>query len=323
MGHSKLPETDRDRQRQTETDRDRQRKNQDLPMLNTHEQLDSKTNLSVDLDSKSHLNILGMTAVAKKESESNSFDSLYGTLDEAASNKRKHSSTTSSECNFEISDIDEREIKKEDSYKQKLSKFRRSEKALKPIPIDNLPNLNNLGEDITSTTTKIQNGDFEDDFPDPDDQKLLDMLEKNRAEKENKEMTSVPESPDPFSDNDDEFMNNLDFSDLAHKSSKKPLFCSSTANNLRHFPAANQEKESRDMFDSDDDEIFNFDEKIQVKPSLESADEIEEPEEVVRRVTEPKKKSVLKKKSLGLQKKTQRKSNKSFLPDLSSDDDFK
>jgi len=298
-------------------------KNQDLPQLNTQKLLDSKMNLSVDLDSKSHLNILGMTAVAKKESESNSFDSLYGTLDEAATNKRKHSSTTSSECNFEISDIDEREIKKEDSYKQKLSKFRRSEKALKPIPIDNLPNLNNLGEDITLTTTKIQNGDFEDDFPDPDDQKLLDMLEKNRADKENKEMTSVPESPDPFSDNDDEFMNNLDFSDLAHKSSKKPLFGSSTANNLRHFPAANQKKESRDIFDSDDDEIFNFDEKIQVKPSLESADEIEEPEEVVRRVTEPKKKSVLKKKSLGLQKKTQRKSNKSLLPDLSSDDDFK
>ena len=178
--------------------------------------------------------------------------------------------------------------------------------------------MNNLGENIT------QNGDFEDDFPDPDDQKLLDMLEKNRAEKENKAITSVPESPDPFSDNDDEFMNNLDLSDLAHhKSSKKPLFGSSTANKLRHFPAANQEKESRDMFDSDDDEIFNFDEKIQVKPSLESADEIEEPEEVVRRVTEPKKKSVLKKKSLGLQKKTQRKSNKSLLPDLSSDDDFK
>ena len=119
-------------------------------------------------------------------------------------------------------------------------------------------------------------------------------------------------------------MNNLNFSDLAEKSSKKPLFVSSTANNLRHFPAANQEKESRDMFDSDDDEIFNFDEKKQIKPSLDSADEIEEPEEVVRKVTEPKKKSVLKKRSLGLQKaQTKRKSNKSLLPELSSDDDFK
>ena len=116
-------------------------------------------------------------------------------------------------------------------------------------------------------------------------------------------------------------MNKLDFSDLGHKSSKKPLFGSSSANNLRHFPAANEEKDSRDMFDSDDDECFNFDEKKQIKPSLSSADEIEEPEEVVRKVAEPKKKSVLKRKSLGLQKR--RKSNKSLLPVLSSDDDFK
>ena len=76
------------------------------------------------------------------------------------------------------------------------------------------------------------------------------------------------------------------------------------------------------MFDSDDDECFNFEEKKQVKPSLSSADEIEEPEEVVRKVTEPKKKSVLKRKSLGLKNK-RKSNNKSLLPVLSSDDDFK
>ena len=66
--------------------------------------------------------------------------------------------------------------------------------------------------------------------------------------------------------------------------------------------------------------MFNFDEK-QMKPSLDSADEIEEPDEVVRKVIQPKKKSVLKKKSLSLNNK--RRLNKSLLPELSSDDDFK
>ena len=297
----------------------------ELPKFNSECHLDSKTNLKFDLDNKSNLNGLGVKTVVKTN-ESKLRENSFDTLDEAISNKRKHSST-SSECNFDMSnDLEEEntpvEIKNEGSVKQRLSKFRRSEKAdpLKATTIDNLPNLNNLGEDINKITSRLKkepsfSGDNIDDVS--DDKDLLNMLEKRRAEKRKEEATYIPESPE-FSD-DDEFMNNLNFSDLEQKSSKKPLFSSTAANNLRHFPE-NKEKESHDMFESDDDEMFNFDEK-QMKPSLDSADEIEEPDEVVRKVIQPKKKSVLRKKSLSLNNK--RRLNKSLLPELSSDDDFK
>ena len=74
------------------------------------------------------------------------------------------------------------------------------------------------------------------------------------------------------------------------------------------------------MFDSDEDEMFLFEEKPQVKPSLSSADEIEEPEEEFqRKIKVPKRKSLFKKNRTSLPKS---KSSK-LLPTGDSDDDFK
>ena len=76
------------------------------------------------------------------------------------------------------------------------------------------------------------------------------------------------------------------------------------------------------MFDSDDDDIFMFDEKKQVKASLSSADEIDEPDEPVRKVKVPQKKSMLKRKG-GLSLKKKARTSKSLLYNSDEDDDFR
>merc|ERR1711868_87921 len=95
----------------------------------------------------------------------------------------------------------------------------------------------------------------------------------------------------------------------------------SRINPVRSFPAVEMKmQESPNMLESDDDEMFLFEEKNQVKPSLSSADEIEEPEEEFeRKIKVPKKKSLFKKNRTSLPKSKPSK----LIPTGDSDDDFK
>jgi len=235
-------------------------------------------------------------------------------------------------------------------------------KPLKESVLDNLPNLTGLGDEVSKdpneNTLTLSRRDVKMEKENSEDLNLHKMLEKRRKKDEkisngNEEMFPesdddelskifdeppkkvVPDTPDKFGDDeDDEFLSNLDFSDLDQKpniSTKKPLFadsiksnaCKIAVNPIRSFPAAaKNEKESCDMFDSEDDEIFMFDEKKQVKASLSSADEIDEPEEPIRKVKVVQKKSMLKRKG-GLSLKKKARISKSMIYNSDDEDDFR
>ena len=339
-----------------------------LPELGSKEYLNTAASLQVELDNRTNLTGLGSLGLgtaavcaAKTESklfDNSSFDSLYGAAEmeeesPISSSKRKHSSTTASECNFDMGDEEvmweekvEENNKKKTSFKKKLHKFRRSENVepLKDSSYDNLPNLKNLCDE-TKNSEKASNNNclsvkenlIESDHDNENAETgLLKMLEKRRTEKQGN-VTSVPDTPekfDDFDDADDELLNNVNLNDFVEKpvtSSKRPLFIppsdsSKVTNPVRSFPGLLKEskEESADMFGSDDEDMFDFEIQQQVKPSLSSADEIEEPEEdLVRKVKSPKKKSAFKKNGGASLKRFKYKTKSLLAQNSDDDDDFK
>ena len=123
-----------------------------LENLKSEKHLDSSTNMQTTLDCKTNLNGSNFGSSIKLEnsnkqikSTSSLFDGLYSNEDgdkEQQTSKRKHSSSTASECNFSIEDdliIDDdllKEPKPMVTTKQKLSKFRRTE-DIKPLKESN------------------------------------------------------------------------------------------------------------------------------------------------------------------------------------------
>ena len=338
-----------------------------LPELGSKDHLNTAANLQVELDNRTNLTglgSLGQGTAAKTESklfDTSPFDSLYGAAEmeeesPISSSKRKHSSTTASECNFDMGDeevmweekVEEKNIKKT-SFKKKLHKFRRSENVepLKDSSYDNLPNLKNLCDE-TKDSEKAANNNclsvkenlIESDYDNENAETgLLKMLEKRRFEKQGN-VTSVPDTPeklDDFDDADDELLNNVNLKDFMEKpvtSSKRPLFIppsdsskvTNNTNPVRSFPGLLKEskEESADMFGSDDEDMFDFEIQQQVKPSLSSADEIEEPEEdLVRKVKSPKKKSAFKKNGGASLKRFKYKAKSLLAQNSDDDDDFK
>ena len=338
-----------------------------LPGLGSKDHLNTAANLQVELDNRTNLTglgSLGLGTAAKTESklfDNSPFDSLYGAAEmeeesPISSSKRKHSSTTASECNFDMGDeevmweekVEEEKIKKT-SFKKKLHKFRRSENVepLKDSSYDNLPNLKNLCDE-TKDSEKAANNNclsvkenlIESDYDNENAETgLLKMLEKRRFEKQGN-VTSVPDTPeklDDFDDADDELLNNVNLKDFMEKpvtSSKRPLFIppsdsskvTNNTNPVRSFPGLLKEskEESADMFGSDDEDMFDFEIQQQVKPSLSSADEIEEPEEdLVRKVKSPKKKSAFKKNGGASLKRFKYKTKSLLAQNSDDDDDFK
>ena len=338
-----------------------------LPELGSKDHLNTAANLQVELDNRTNLTglgSLGLGTAAKTESklfDNSPFDSLYGAAEmeeesPISSSKRKHSSTTASECNFDMGDeevmweekVEEENIKKT-SFKKKLHKFRRSENVepLKDSSYDNLPNLKNLCDE-TKDSEKAANNNclsvkenlIESDYDNENAETgLLKMLEKRRFEKQGN-VTSVPDTPeklDDFDDADDELLNNVNLKDFMEKpvtSSKRPLFIppsdsskvTNNTNPVRSFPGLLKEskEESADMFGSDDEDMFDFEIQQQVKPSLSSADEIEEPEEdLVRKVKSPKKKSAFKKNGGASLKRFKYKAKSLLAQNSDDDDDFK
>ena len=338
-----------------------------LPELVSKDHLNTAANLQVELDNRTNLTglgSLGQGTAAKTESklfDNSPFDSLYGAAEmeeesPISSSKRKHSSTTASECNFDMGDeevmweekVEEKNIKKT-SFKKKLHKFRRSENVepLKDSSYDNLPNLKNLCDE-TKDSEKAANNNclsvkenlIESDYDNENAETgLLKMLEKRRFEKQGN-VTSVPDTPEKFDDfdnADDELLNNVNLNDFMEKpvtSSKRPLFIppsdsskvSNNTNPVRSFPGLLKEskEDSADMFGSDDEDMFDFEIQQQVKPSLSSADEIEEPEEdLVRKVKSPKKKSAFKKNGGASLKRFKYKAKSLLAQNSDDDDDFK
>ena len=338
-----------------------------LPELGSKDHLNTAANLQVELDNRTNLTglgSLGQGTAAKTESklfDNSPFDSLYGAAEmeeesPISSSKRKHSSTTASECNFDMGDeevmweekVEEENIKKT-SFKKKLHKFRRSENVepLKDSSYDNLPNLKNLCDE-TKDSEKAANNNclsvkenlIESDYDNENAETgLLKMLEKRRFEKQGN-VTSVPDTPeklDDFDDADDELLNNVNLKDFMEKpvtSSKRPLFIppsdsskvTNNTNPVRSFPGLLKEskEDSADMFGSDDEDMFDFEIQQQVKPSLSSADEIEEPEEdLVRKVKSPKKKSAFKKNGGASLKRFKYKAKSLLAQNSDDDDDFK
>ena len=338
-----------------------------LPELGSKDHLNTAANLHAELDNRTNLTglgSLGLGTAAKTESklfDNSPFDSLYGAAEmeeesPISSSKRKHSSTTASECNFDMGDeevmweekVEEKNIKKT-SFKKKLHKFRRSENVepLKDSSYDNLPNLKNLCDE-TKDSEKAANNNclsvkenlIESDYDNENAETgLLKMLEKRRFEKQGN-VTSVPDTPeklDDFDDADDELLNNVNLNDFVEKpvtSSKRPLFIppsdsskvTNNTNPVRSFPGLLKEskEESADMFGSDDEDMFDFEIQQQVKPSLSSADEIEEPEEdLVRKVKSPKKKSAFKKNGGASLKRFKYKAKSLLAQNSDDDDDFK
>ena len=338
-----------------------------LPGLGSKDHLNTAANLQVELDNRTNLTglgSLGQGTAAKTESklfDNSPFDSLYGAAEmeeesPISSSKRKHSSTTASECNFDMGDeevmweekVEEKNIKKT-SFKKKLHKFRRSENVepLKDSSYDNLPNLKNLCDE-TKDSEKAANNNclsvkenlIESDYDNENAETgLLKMLEKRRFEKQGN-VTSVPDTPeklDDFDDADDELLNNVNLKDFMEKpvtSSKRPLFIppsdsskvTNNTNPVRSFPGLLKEskEDSADMFGSDDEDMFDFEIQQQVKPSLSSADEIEEPEEdLVRKVKSPKKKSAFKKNGGASLKRFKYKAKSLLAQNSDDDDDFK
>ena len=338
-----------------------------LPGLGSKDHLNTAANLHAELDNRTNLTglgSLGQGTDAKTESklfDNSPFDSLYGAAEmeeesPISSSKRKHSSTTASECNFDMGDeevmweekVEEEKIKKT-SFKKKLHKFRRSENVepLKDSSYDNLPNLKNLCDE-TKDSEKAANNNclsvkenlIESDYDNENAETgLLKMLEKRRFEKQGN-VTSVPDTPeklDDFDDADDELLNNVNLKDFMEKpvtSSKRPLFIppsdsskvTNNTNPVRSFPGLLKEskEDSADMFGSDDEDMFDFEIQQQVKPSLSSADEIEEPEEdLVRKVKSPKKKSAFKKNGGASLKRFKYKAKSLLAQNSDDDDDFK
>ena len=338
-----------------------------LPELGSKDHLNTAANPHAELDNKTNLTglgSLGQGTAAKTESklfDTSPFDSLYGAAEmeeesPISSSKRKHSSTTASECNFDMGDeevmweekVEEEKIKKT-SFKKKLHKFRRSENVepLKDSSYDNLPNLKNLCDE-TKDSEKAANNNclsvkenlIESDYDNENAETgLLKMLEKRRFEKQGN-VTSVPDTPeklDDFDDADDELLNNVNLKDFMEKpvtSSKRPLFIppsdsskvTNNTNPVRSFPGLLKEskEDSADMFGSDDEDMFDFEIQQQVKPSLSSADEIEEPEEdLVRKVKSPKKKSAFKKNGGASLKRFKYKAKSLLAQNSDDDDDFK
>ena len=173
------------------------------------------------------------------------------------------------------------------------------------------------------------------------------LISRRKEENKVERVTSVPDTPPPpdmFEDDDDEFMKNLNFSDLDKEiepaaSSRRPLFATTTSttgatatvgaasssskSNLRRFPGVEKRPaDSHDMFDSDD-ECFNF--VVQEKPSLSSADEIDEPEDApIRKVKVEKRRSFIKKSSNIKGRESKKKTSKwELMMGFDSDDDFK
>ena len=338
-----------------------------LPELGSKDHLNTAANLHAELDNRTNLTglgSLGQGTAAKTESklfDTSPFDSLYGAAEmeeesPISSSKRKHSSTTASECNFDMGDeevmweekVEEKNIKKT-SFKKKLHKFRRSENVepLKDSSYDNLPNLKNLCDETkdgekasNNNSSSVKENLIESDHDNENAETgLLKMLEKRRFEKQGN-VTSVPDTPeklDDFDDADDELLNNVNLKDFMEKpvtSSKRPLFIppsdsskvTNNTNPVRSFPGLLKEskEESADMFGSDDEDMFDFEIQQQVKPSLSSADEIEEPEEdLVRKVKSPKKKSAFKKNGGASLKRFKYKAKSLLAQNSDDDDDFK
>merc|ERR1712198_626059 len=169
-----------------------------LENLKSEKHLDSSTNMQTTLDCKTNLNGLNFGSSIKLEnsnkqikSTSSLFDGLYSNEDgdqEQQTSKRKHSSSTTSECNFSIEDdliIDDdllTEPKPMVTTKQKLSKFRRTEdsKPLEESLNDNLPNLTGLSEkvpkDTNENTVSISKRDLIVEKENSDDFNLHNML---------------------------------------------------------------------------------------------------------------------------------------------------